>query len=125
MGLHSPRSLEGEELANCIWRPKARRARLPVPRRQVENFSGTFVRAEDCDPISDQMFAEFRRSQAVPGDILIAIGGYVGRPAIVQSIRDGLKLNINRHLARFRPDPSKVIPYFALAYMSSPIGKDS
>jgi type I restriction enzyme, S subunit len=90
---------------------------------KFENFKGMFVRAADCDPISEQMFAEFRRSQAVAGDILIAIGGYVGRPAIVQSIDNALRLNINRHLARFRPDSQKIDPYFALAYMSSQIGE--
>jgi type I restriction enzyme, S subunit len=89
---------------------------------KFENFNGMFVRAEDCDPISEHMFIEFQRSQALVGDILIAIGGYVGRPAIVQTIEEGLRLNINRHLARFRPDPMKIDPYFALAYMSSRIG---
>src|SRR5712691_3561348 len=50
---------------------------------KFENFDGMFVSAEDCEPISQEMFHEFRRSQAIQGDILIAIGGYVGRPALV------------------------------------------
>jgi type I restriction enzyme S subunit len=90
---------------------------------KFENFDGTFVRACDCDPISEEMFAEFARSQAIEGDILIAIGGYVGRPAIVQPITTNMRLNINRHLARFRADNSKIDRYYALAYLSSSIGE--
>ena len=89
---------------------------------RFENFSGMFVRYEDCDPISESMFEEFQRSESQEGDILIAIGGYVGRPAIVQSIPMGCRLNINRHVARFRPDREQIDAYYALAYLSSPIG---
>jgi type I restriction enzyme S subunit len=90
---------------------------------KFENFDGMFVCASDCDAISEQMFYEFRRSQAIAGDILIAIGGYVGRPAIVQPVDPSYQLNINRHLARFRVDQEKIDVHYALAYLSSPIGE--
>jgi type I restriction enzyme, S subunit len=90
---------------------------------KAEDFDGMFLGADDCEPISEGLFYEFKRSQAKRGDILIAIGGYVGRPAIVQEIPNGLALNINRHIARFRPNKQILNPYFALAYFSSGIGE--
>ena len=89
---------------------------------KFENFDGMFVRACDCDAISEYMFNEFRRSETLEGDILIAIGGYVGRPGIVQPVTNGFRLNINRHLARFRPDRSKIDSHYVLAYLSSSTG---
>lgn len=90
---------------------------------KAEYFDEMFVSFSNCKPISESMFNEFRRSEAVEGDLLIAIGGYVGRPAIVQRLLDGERLNINRHLARFRPDKNKIDSHYALAYLSSPLGE--
>lgn len=90
---------------------------------KAEYFDGMFVNTEDCEPISSELFSEFARSESREGDILIAIGGYVGRPARVQKLPDKLFLNINRHLARFRPDDKAIDPYFALAYLSSSLGE--
>lgn len=89
---------------------------------KAERFDGMFVWAEDCDPISEEMFHEFRRAEALDGDLLVAIGGYVGRPAIVRA-GAGLRLVVNRHLARVRIDESHCDRYWALAYFSSSLGE--
>jgi type I restriction enzyme, S subunit len=90
---------------------------------KAECFDGMFVDVEGCETISKSLFFEFKRSQVERGDILIAIGGYVGRPAIVQELPDRVFLNINRHLARFRADQNSINPYFIIAYLASTVGE--
>lgn len=89
---------------------------------KAEKFEGMFLSHEDCEPVSKEMFNEYSRSEAKEGDVLIAIGGYVGRPAIVGSLPANCKLNVNRHLARLRVDQNKLDPYFLVGYLSCSIG---
>ncbi|MBK9386456.1 MAG: hypothetical protein IPN34_16715 [Planctomycetes bacterium] len=89
---------------------------------KAESFEGMFVSAEDCDPVSEEMFHEFGRAEAIDGDLLVAIGGYVGRPALLR-VEDGLRVVVNRHLARVRIDKVRVDSGWVLAYFSSPRGE--
>ena len=89
---------------------------------KAERFEGMFVSAEDCDPVSEEMFHEFGRAEAIDGDLLIAIGGYVGRPALLR-VDDGLRVVVNRHLARVRIDKARVDSGWVLAYFSSARGE--
>lgn len=89
---------------------------------KAERFEGMFVSAEDCDPVSEEMFHEFGRAEAIDGDLLVAIGGYVGRPALLR-VEDGLRVVVNRHLARVRIDKSHADSGWVLAYFSSARGE--
>ena len=89
---------------------------------KAELFEGMFVSAEDCDPVSEEMFHEFGRAEALDGDLLVAIGGYVGRPALLR-VGNGLRVVVNRHLARVRIDRTRVDSGWVLAYFSSARGE--
>lgn len=89
---------------------------------KAEKFDGMFIDFNDCEPVSEELFAEYFRSEVKQGDVLIAIGGYVGRPAVVGKIPEGCRLNINRHLARIRVNESCIDPYFLVSYLSCDFG---
>jgi type I restriction enzyme M protein len=56
------------------------------------------------------------------GDIVIAIGGYIGPLGII-SDNEALRININRHLARISPDSEQIDPYYLTAYLASSISQ--
>lgn len=89
---------------------------------KAERFEGMFVSAKDCDPVGEEMFHEFGRAEAIDGDLLVAIGGYVGRPALLR-VEDGLRVVVNRHLARVRIDKARADSGWVLAYFSSARGE--
>ncbi|MDW7552748.1 restriction endonuclease subunit S [Azospirillum brasilense] len=103
-----------------VLKPDDRGAKFRVAK--AERFDGMFVSAADCDPVSEELFREFGRAEAVDGDLLVAIGGYVGRPAMLR-LEDGLRVVVNRHLARVRIDTGRVDSGWVLAYFSSPLGE--
>ena len=88
---------------------------------RIQDFCDPFVNANEALGISEKQFNAFRRSECVAGDIIIAIGGYVGRVAIIPPTE--LTLNINQHIARFRPSPlGYVDTYFLISYLSCNVG---
>lgn len=89
---------------------------------KAENFDGMFVDPIKCDEVSQNLYTEFSRSIAVTGDVLIAIGGYVGRPAILQHA-EGISSNINRHLARLRVDRTHIDSHYLVVVLSSKHGQ--
>jgi type I restriction enzyme S subunit len=89
---------------------------------KAEKFDDMFISFDDCEPVSKELFEEYSRSEVKQGDVLIAIGGYVGRPAIVGKVPQGHYLNINRHIARLRVDESLIDPYYLVSFLSSQIG---
>lgn len=103
-----------------VLKPDDRGGKFRVAK--AERFEGMFLSAEDCDPVSEEMFHEFGRAEAIEGDLLIAIGGYVGRPAILR-VENGLRVVVNRHLARVRIDQDRADPSWVLAYFSSAHGE--
>jgi len=103
-----------------VLKPDDRGGKFRVAK--AERFEGMFVSAEDCDPVSEEMFHEFGRAEAIEGDLLIAIGGYVGRPAMLR-VENGLRVVVNRHLARVRIDQDRADLGWVLAYFSSAHGE--
>ncbi|OUS53217.1 hypothetical protein BM607_004660 [Shewanella sp. SACH] len=89
---------------------------------KAEKFQGMFVDSDDCDEVSKTVYESFKRSVAKTGDVLIAIGGYVGRPAIL-NVKSGANCNINRHISRVRVDSSKIDPYYLVVFLSSRHGQ--
>ena len=89
---------------------------------RIQNFLDPFLNLDACVGISQPHFLKFKRSECLPGDILIAIAGYVGRAALVPTLN--CRLNINQHIARFRPHTDERIdPYFLITYLISTTGK--
>lgn len=89
---------------------------------KAENFEDMFVDPNKCEEVSKKIYDEFLRSTAIAGDLLVAIGGYVGRPAILQSASQ-VSANINRHLARLRVDNSIIDSHFLVAVLSCSNGQ--
>jgi type I restriction enzyme S subunit len=89
---------------------------------RIQDFRDPFLDVDSAVAINQSQFAEFHRSECKAGDILIAIAGYVGRAAIVPECL--LKLNINQHIARFRPSSTyNIDPYYLISYLISSIGR--
>ncbi|WP_414569527.1 restriction endonuclease subunit S [Nostoc sp. CCY 9925] len=89
---------------------------------RIQNFEDPFLDIDSCEGIAEEQFLEYQRSECCEGDILIAIGGYVGRAAIIPKL-SSVRLNINQHIARFRPNTTKKFDfYFLLSYLISSIG---
>jgi hypothetical protein len=74
--------------------------------------------ADDLPSISHVQFAEYARSEVVKGDIVVAIGGYIGPIGLISSCSN-FHLNINRHLARVSPDTAQIDPYYLAAFLAS------
>jgi type I restriction enzyme S subunit len=89
---------------------------------RIQDFRDPFLDVHSAVGIDRNQFAEFHRSECKAGDILIAIAGYVGRAAIVPKFP--LKLNINQHIARFRPSFTyKTDPYYLISYLICSTGR--
>jgi len=89
---------------------------------RIHNSENLFIFGSDLPPISDNQFEEYRRSEVRKGDIVIAIGGYIGPLGII-SDNEKLRININRHLARVAPDATRIDPYYLTAYLASSISQ--
>jgi type I restriction enzyme S subunit len=85
---------------------------------RIQNSEGFFIDANDLPAISEDQFDEYKRSEVSLGDLVIAIGGYIGPIGIISNI-NGFRININRHLARISPNPQIIDPYYLLAYLFS------
>lgn len=103
-----------------ILKPEGKSQKYKVIK--AENFDNMFVDPENCQFISSETYHNFKRSFVQAGDILIAIGGYVGRPAIVLK-HNNILCNINRHVARLRINSNLVNSYYVTAYLSCSIGQ--
>lgn len=89
---------------------------------RIQDFSDPFLDVDRCTGISPEQFQGYPRSECKEGDLLIAIAGYVGRAAIVPKL--DCRLNINQHIARFRPDgKDRVDDRFLVSYLTSSIGR--
>lgn len=66
--------------------------------------------------VSDAQFQQNRRAHCLPGDILLAIGGYIG---IVGKVVDSAPQTMGQHSALLAFDPGKVDRDYALVFFSS------
>jgi len=86
---------------------------------RIQNAEHGFIDPESLPFIDDSQFDEYKRSEVVEGDLVIAIGGYIGPVARISQSSDAARLNINRHLARVAIDPGRCDPYYVLAFLLS------
>lgn len=89
---------------------------------RIQNSEGLFIYGDDLPSISGEQFAEYIRSEVTTGDIVIAIGGYIGPLGIICNTNK-CRININRHLARISPNIELIDPYYLLAYLSCDISQ--
>ncbi len=112
--------LQDTKMSYGVLKPRFTESQFRLAR--IQNFADPFLESDDCEGIEEDQFFEYLRSECRQGDILIAIGGYVGRAVITPSIP--FRLNINQHIARFRPGKDvSVDPYFLVTYLISSIGR--
>lgn len=89
---------------------------------RIQNSESLFIFADDLPPISQIQFNEYARSEVRLGDIVLAIGGYIGPLGFI-SEADSLRININRHLARISADSELIDPYYLAAYLACDISQ--
>jgi type I restriction enzyme S subunit len=70
--------------------------------------------------VSERQYKANRRAECRKGDVLLAIGGYIG---VVGKVVDDAPQTMGQHSARLRFDASKVDLDFMLVYLSSRSGK--
>jgi len=89
---------------------------------RIQNLDRLFIFGADLPPICPLQFDEYARSEVRLGDIIIAIGGYIGPLGIISDL-DDCRLNINRHLARVAVIAEAIDPYYLVAYLASPVSQ--
>lgn len=89
---------------------------------RIQNSESLFIFAQDLPPISPIQFDEYARSECRLGDIVLAIGGYIGPLGVISEV-DGLRININRHLARISAAKDSIDPYYLAAYLACDISQ--
>jgi type I restriction enzyme S subunit len=87
----------------------------------IASFSDPGIDFAGLEGIDPSQHADFRASQLAAGDLVIAMGGYVGRAAICPP--NPPVANIGRHSARVVVDPIKADPYFLWSFLTSAIGE--
>ncbi|MGW3397356.1 hypothetical protein [Streptomyces hydrogenans] len=91
-----------------------------VPMLRIQNLQSGFADVDGAVRISAEQHRGFSRSALSGGEVLIAIGGYVGVAAKYPN--DGPIANINQHVAKVDIDPRRANDYYALAYFWSQTG---
>lgn len=87
----------------------------------IASFSDPGIDFSGLEGIDPSQHAEFRASQLTAGDLVVAMGGYVGRAAICPP--NPPVANIGRHSARVVVDSNKADPYFLWSFLTSAIGE--
>lgn len=87
----------------------------------IASFSDPGIDFAGLEGIDPSQHADFRASQLAAGDLVIAMGGYVGRAAICPP--NPPVANVGRHSARVVVDPIKADPYFLWSFLTSAIGE--
>ena len=88
---------------------------------RTQNFSGPFIDYSGTSFISEEWHRTSIKSEVAPGDLLVAIGGYLGAAAIVAN--GAPRANINRHIARIGVDESKCSIRYLWSFLSSRVGR--
>ena len=86
----------------------------------IASFSDPGISFANLERIDKGQHQKFHGSQLKVGDLLVAMGGYVGAAAIVPP--NCPDANIGRHTARIVIDSKKADKYFVWSYIRSSIG---
>jgi type I restriction enzyme S subunit len=87
----------------------------------IASFADPGIDFSNLEGIDPSQHAAFRASQLNAGDLVVAMGGYVGRAAVCPP--DPPVANIGRHSARVVVDPMKGDPYFLWSFITSRVGE--
>ena len=86
---------------------------------RLQDVDGLWLDSSKSLRVSESQYLANRRAWCIPGDVLMAIGGYIG---VVGEVIDNEPQTMGQHSARIRFDRSKVDPEYMLAFLASPVG---
>ncbi len=87
---------------------------------RLQDREGWSINFDKCLSISEHQFKENKRCKLFENDVVVAIGGYIGRAAIVRRVRDAV---IGQHSAVLPMGATPVVDEgFLVAYLSSSDG---
>lgn len=101
--------IRGPDLANTDFRML-----------RLQDVDGLWMDSSKSLRVSESQFRANRRAECRRGDVLLAIGGYIG---VVGKVVDSSPQTMGQHSARLRFDTSKVDPDFMLVFLSSTSGE--
>jgi type I restriction enzyme, S subunit len=114
-------TVDGVAISYGVIKPRFCRSECALIR--IQDFDDPFADVAQSATIDPDQCVEFGRSNCLPGDLLIAIGGYPGRIALVPALPPNIRsMNINQHVARIRLDPTKIAPHFVAGFFLSVFG---
>lgn len=87
---------------------------------RTQNLGDPTLELEDSVYVDVKQHEAARKSAVRPGDLLLAIRGYLGRAALVSS--DTPEANINQHIARISVNDQQADSGYFWAFFTSPIG---
>lgn len=88
---------------------------------RTQNLVGPSVDYAGTAFISEKWHRTSLKSEVQPGDLLLAIRGYLGAAAIV--VDGSPRANINQHIARIAVDEKKCSTRYLWAFLSSNVGR--
>ena len=88
---------------------------------RTQNLFGPFIDYGGTAFINEEGHRTSLKSEVAPGDLLVAIRGYLGAAAIV--VDGAPRANINQHIARIGVDESKCSARYLWAFMSCSVGR--
>ena len=88
---------------------------------RTQNLAGPFIDYGETAFIDEEWHGTNLKSEVAPGDLLVAIRGYLGAAAIV--VDGSHQANINQHIARIGVDESKCSTRYLWAFMSCRVGR--
>lgn len=88
---------------------------------RTQNLVGPSVDYAGTAFINEEWHRTGLKSEVLPGDLLVAIRGYLGAAAIV--VEGSPRANINQHIARIGVDDAKCSTRYLWAFMSCRVGR--
>jgi type I restriction enzyme S subunit len=86
---------------------------------RLQNTDELWIDSREALRVSEAQYIENRRAHCLPGDLLLAIGGYIG---VVGKVIDVAPQTMGQHTARLSLDEAKIDRDYLLAFLSAPSG---
>jgi type I restriction enzyme S subunit len=109
---------QSRQITNGVRGPDIQPSMFKLVR--LQDFAGWSIDFDSCLTISEAQFRENRRCQLQEGDVIVAIGGYIGHAAMARRVQTAV---IGQHSAVLpMGSNSKVDEGFLVAFLSSNAG---
>lgn len=106
------------QITNGVRGPELQASPFKLVR--LQDREGWSINFDKCLSISERQYEENKRCKLRESDVVVAIGGYIGRAAIVRRVRDAV---IGQHSAVLPLGAERVVDEgFLVAYLSSSDG---